>query len=87
MDAILFHPETSIRRALILALGTYGTDRPLPGEREPLIARLLDLYKNDPDAGIHGAAEWTLRQWNEQSKLDAADIELIKLKDRGDRRW
>ena len=24
MDAILFHPETSIRRALILALGTYG---------------------------------------------------------------
>src|SRR5262249_30384311 len=25
MDAILFHPETSIRRALILALGTYGT--------------------------------------------------------------
>jgi predicted enzyme related to lactoylglutathione lyase len=27
MDAILFHPETSQRRALILALGSYGTDR------------------------------------------------------------
>ena len=26
MDAILFHPETSMRRALILALGTYGTE-------------------------------------------------------------
>ena len=26
MDAILFHPETSIRRALILALGTFGTE-------------------------------------------------------------
>src|SRR5262249_53178556 len=24
MDSILFHPETSVRRALILALGTYG---------------------------------------------------------------
>ena len=26
MDAVLFHPETSMRRALILALGTYGTE-------------------------------------------------------------
>ena len=30
MDAILFHPETSQRRALILALGTYGHRGPLP---------------------------------------------------------
>ena len=29
MEAILFHPETSMRRALILALGTYGTERSL----------------------------------------------------------
>ena len=26
MDAVLFHPETSKRRALILAMGTYGTE-------------------------------------------------------------
>ena len=30
MDAILFHPETSMRRALILALGTYGTEGSIP---------------------------------------------------------
>ena len=30
MDAILFHPETSKRRALILALGTYGTEGSVP---------------------------------------------------------
>ena len=69
MDAILFHPETSMRRALILALGTYGTEGLSPGEREPLTGKLLDLYRNDPDAGIHGAAEWTLRQWGQQEKL------------------
>ncbi len=50
MDAILFHPETSQRRALILALGTYGTEGLSSGEREPLIGKLLDLYRNDPDA-------------------------------------
>ena len=54
MDAILFHPETSQRRALILALGTYGTEGLSPGEREPLISKLLDLYRNDPDAASTG---------------------------------
>ena len=54
MDAILFHPETSQRRALILALGTYGTEGLSPGEREPLIGKLLDLYRNDPDAASTG---------------------------------
>ena len=55
MDAILFHPETSMRRALILALGTYGMEGLSDAEREPLIGKLLNLYRNDPDAGIHGA--------------------------------
>ena len=87
MDAVLFHPQTSQRRALILAMGTYGMEGLSPGEREPLIGKLLDLYRNDPDSGIHGAAAWTLRQWGQQAKLLAADAELMKVKDRGDRRW
>jgi formylglycine-generating enzyme required for sulfatase activity len=86
MDSILFHPETSTRRALILALGTYGAESRSSGEREPLIARLVDLYEHDPDAGIHGAAEWTLRQWQQPAKVDQIDKKL-KGKDRGDRRW
>jgi eukaryotic-like serine/threonine-protein kinase len=87
MDAILFHPETSERRALILALGTYGTEGLSPGERETLGAQLLDLYRNDPDAGIHGAAEWTLRKWGQQAKVKELDAQLIKQKDWGERRW
>ena len=54
MDAILFHPETSLRRALILALGTYGTDGLSPGEREPLIGKLLDLYRTTPTPASTG---------------------------------
>ena len=87
MDAILFHPETSVRRALILALGTYGTEGLSPGEREPLIGKLLDLYRNDPDAGVHGAAEWTLRKWGQQERLRDVDAHLMKQKDWGERRW
>ena len=87
MDGILFHPETSMRRALILALGTYGREGLSSGEREPLIGKLLDLYRNDSDAGIHGAVEWTLRQWKQDEKLRNLDAELSKLKDPGNRRW
>ena len=36
IDAVLFQPETSMRRALILALGTYATEGLSPGERGPL---------------------------------------------------
>ena len=70
-------------------MGTYGTDGLSPGEREPLIAKLLDAYENDPDSGIHGAAEWTLRKWGQQAKLTDADNRLAKLefKARGPRRW
>jgi serine/threonine protein kinase/formylglycine-generating enzyme required for sulfatase activity len=87
MDAVLFHPETSQRRALILALGTYGTEGLSSSEREPLIGKLLDLYRDDPDSGIHGAAEWSLRQWKQQEKLSERDAQLMTLKDWGDRRW
>ena len=87
MDAILFHPETSMRRALILVMGTYGREELSPSEREPLIGKLFDLYRNDPDSGIHAAAEWTLRQWKQQEKLKELDAELMKVKDWGDRRW
>jgi serine/threonine protein kinase/formylglycine-generating enzyme required for sulfatase activity len=87
MDSILFHPETSIRRALILTLGTSGADTLSAGERESLIPKLLDLYRNDPDAGIHSAADWTLRQWNQDEKLKGADAALSRLKDPGQRRW
>ncbi len=87
MDAILFHPETSVRRALILALGTYGVEGSSLSGREPLIGKLLDLYRNDPDSGIHGAVEWTLRQWMQQEKLKELDAELMKVADWADRRW
>jgi eukaryotic-like serine/threonine-protein kinase len=87
MDAILFHPETSMRRALILALGTYGAEDLSPTKRELWSVKLLDLYRDDPDSGIHGAAEWTLRQWKQQASIEAVDAELRKLKETGDRRW
>ena len=30
---------------------------------------MLQLYRDDPDPGLHGAAEWLLRQWKQGKKL------------------
>jgi formylglycine-generating enzyme required for sulfatase activity len=87
MDAVLFHPQTSERRALILALGTYGTQGLEADLRHSLTPELVALYRDDPDSGIHSASAWTLRQWGRQDLLRGADDELMKLKDRGERRW
>ena len=68
MHDVLFDADTSTRRALILALGTFTAEDVSRGERETTTSKLLDLYRNDPDSGIHGAAQWALRQWKKQDE-------------------
>ena len=71
-------PDVSIRRALLLSLGEFDATQFPAAERQPMIAKLLDLYQNDPDPGLHGAAEWLLRQkgWDQGSKLSEIDAQL-----------
>ncbi|MCY2994620.1 MAG: SUMF1/EgtB/PvdO family nonheme iron enzyme [Planctomycetota bacterium] len=51
--------------------------------RQRLIPKLLDLYRDDPDPGIHGAAEWVLRQWRQQARLKELDQPLATGKPQG----
>ena len=84
---ILFDRDVSTRRALILALGQYQPEELSAGERQSLVGTLLELYRSDPDAGIHGAAEWALRRWKEGERVKAIDEDLKRLDDRGENRW
>ena len=71
--------DVSIRRALILSLGEYEESRISTAMRDVWTKKLLDLYRNDPDPGIHGAAEWLLRQWRNENQIQLIDNELAKL--------
>jgi formylglycine-generating enzyme required for sulfatase activity len=52
--------NNSIRSALILALGEYR-DQEVPQTIRKLLAeKLLEWYRDDPDAGLHGAIDWLL---------------------------
>jgi formylglycine-generating enzyme required for sulfatase activity len=54
--------DPGIRRALILAVGEYGTDATLGAEVDRQLER---CFREDPDPGVHAAARWTLRQLGE----------------------
>jgi formylglycine-generating enzyme required for sulfatase activity len=79
--------EVSVRRAILLSLGEYGPDRLSQGQRENLIPRLLQLYREDVDPGIHGAAEWLLQQWQIEGALKKIDNELATGRVQGKRQW
>lgn len=67
--------DVSARRALLLSLGEFG-EKELPREeRDLLLPRLLGLYRDDADAGLHGAAEWLLLRWGQQAKIKAMEEE------------
>jgi formylglycine-generating enzyme required for sulfatase activity len=80
-------PEVSVRRALLLALGEFDKDRLPLADREALVPRLVGLYRDDPDPGIHGAVGWLLRQWGQEAKVRTIDRELTTGKVEGNRRW
>jgi hypothetical protein len=52
-----------VRRAALLALGEFGDDRLPPPERDKLTTQLAEIYRDDPDPGLHSVAGWLLLWW------------------------
>lgn len=60
-------PDPGARQALLLALARPGAP---PGGAIPLdaktaVEKLRRFYRDDPDSGVHGAAEWILIRWDQ----------------------
>ncbi len=79
--------DSGVRMALILALGEYTLDRLPPSLQEHLRPKLIDLYRNHPDAGVHSASEWLLRRWRRQEDLRTAERALVSAKPIEKRHW
>jgi serine/threonine protein kinase/formylglycine-generating enzyme required for sulfatase activity len=70
-------PDVTIRRALVLSLGGFTESQLSIAERQPICHKLLAIYENEPDAGLHGAAEWLLRKWGQAKRMDEV-VETLK---------
>jgi formylglycine-generating enzyme required for sulfatase activity len=79
-------PDVTIRRALLLALGEYGMKRSSPELRKAVLPKLQDIYRTAADPGLHAAAEWLLRQWQEEPWLKRVNEEWAAAKEQGVKR-
>ena len=78
--------DITIQRALLLSLGEFGEkDFPL-AERASLLEKLREVYGKDADPGLHGAAEWLLRQWKQEPWLQQMDEQWRKDKHQREQR-
>lgn len=68
--------DVTIKRALLQCLGEFDEARFETGARDALIKKLLDVYRDEPDAGLHASAEWLLREWGQAEKLAVTDSDL-----------
>ncbi len=86
--------DVSSRRSLLIAMGGYLSEVD-PSAQAPSLDRngevtakqLLDIYRDDPDPGMHGAAEWVLRRMGQNEAVSAVDRELSTGQIEGDRKW
>jgi len=56
-------------------------------ESQRYLQWLMPIYRDDPDPGIHGAAEWLIRQWQAADKLKEIGKELATGKVDGQHQW
>ena len=79
--------DVSARQAIILALGEYPQESLTPGGQSELGRRLLAIFGDDPDPGVHSAAGWVLRRWDYGADLAKIDRRSASAGPVGGRRW
>ncbi len=68
--------EASEKAALLLCLGEF-TNAQLPSTtRQPLTEKLLQMYRQEADPGVHSAVDWLLRKWKQADRLEKTDHDL-----------
>ena len=79
-------PDITIRRALLLSLGEFGEKELPPAVRTSLLPKLQAMYRTEADPGLHGAAEWLLRTWQQEAWLKQVNEEWAKDKEKQGKR-
>ena len=86
--------DVGIRRAMLLVAGELVG--PLEDQsarstalrkNDPQAIALLQLFRDDPDPGIHAAVEWTLQYYQHDAEMAQINRELASTSPVGERQW
>ncbi|MHB8900554.1 MAG: formylglycine-generating enzyme family protein, partial [Thermoguttaceae bacterium] len=72
IERLMTESDVGIRTALILALAEYPLERFSPRQSQWLLKAMADMFRDDADPGVHGAAQWALRRWNPKALAELA---------------
>ncbi len=86
-DLLVAGSDLPVRRAALLALGEFDEDGLPLRARERLTPRLVEMYRDDNDPGVHASAGWLLGRWGQKERLAEIDRSLAKGEPVGSRRW
>ncbi len=78
-DMLFFDPDKSLARALLLGLGGFTPSQLPLADQQALIPRVLQLYRDDPDPGLHAASEWLLRKWQQDQRFAAIGPQIATI--------
>jgi eukaryotic-like serine/threonine-protein kinase len=79
-------PDVSVRRQLIQTLGALGHLQPPTNVSRSLPKRLVAMYRDDPDPGIHSSLAYLLRRWGMERDLELINADRAD-KPRDGRHW
>jgi len=85
LDRLGQETDDSVRQAILIGLGS-GFSTLKPEDRPGFAERLLSLYQEDPDSGVHGAAEWVLTKWGFEKQILEVKTRLAGMP-RGAKGW
>jgi formylglycine-generating enzyme required for sulfatase activity len=86
-NGYLFDRITSRCRAIVMVLARCSIASTTGVDRESIVQSLRELYHNDPDAGLHSAAELALKHWEEEPRPNAEEKHVPESGDPHARRW
>jgi formylglycine-generating enzyme required for sulfatase activity len=69
MDIKGHMPSEAELRTASGSLGEFSEQALPPVARQALLSKVQDIYRTDVDPGLHGAAEWLLRAWQQEAWL------------------
>ena len=70
--------DVGARAALLLLLGQFPSAALPDDEHQQLVGQAASVFENEPDAGLHAAAQWLLLQWKCGETVNAAIGRLKK---------
>lgn len=68
------HIHAQQRRTMLLMLGSLPISAASPQQRQVWIKELQRIERQDPDPGIHAAAQWLLRKWKPDFRISNEEI-------------